>query len=483
MKFEISHLSFVLPETPFHSYAPKMASFSGQLKELGEKAGTGTKKFEHAVLRIRSAIQDGEELADFLLKPIDVRALGVLFVSDVQEDIFLDQSAFSKINKLKPNPSHLFIQNLYQYYLSWYDELENPQTIAKWLKGAMRYKKLLENYHEQILSDNGPKWIANQCIKNKREFNNGLNAWKLSNYASGRFLQVAKQIYYVEQLKNIPANQDHPLLLELQHQATFNARYDEHHLLGHKILQILIGRAPNSGVDDSWLNVIMAIAGDPRVPTTNPKYQNWWQHVDNNLVKKVRGWLSRLDLRLFLEALENYSLGPGHEELRRMFPSRKGFLEGLYDKGLITETRLYLSRGADLYLRNNYKPEHLPIYSMVQNGDRSIIYVQLGDTHIIEGSHSCYLWIYPKLDSSAIVFNHNRPVVSYSDLTQGLSHKMSELDCPPEANITHHPVNFSWQRKAIEVLRRIGVNISAKDVLTQKDYIKYLKKQGRSYVF
>lgn len=480
MKLAINHLPFVLPETPFHGYAKEMISCSGQLKKLGEKAGTGTRKFDNAVSRIRSAIQDGEDLTDFLLKPIDVRALGVLLQSDLQEDIFLNGAVFERINELKPNPSHLFIQNLYQHYLFWYDQLDNPISVAQWLKGAMQYKGLLKGYHEYILSDNGPIWIANQCIKNKREFNNGLYAWELENYASGRFLKVAKQIYFVEQLKKIPVNQDHPLLLELQNKRTFDARYDEHYLLGHKILQILIGRAPKSGIDDSWLNVIMAIAGDPRVPTTHPKFQKWWQIIDPSLNQKVRGWLSRFDLRLFLEALENYSFGFGRGDLKRMFPSRKCFLEGLLNKGLITETRLYLSSGAARYLQNNYKREHLPHFSRVTTGDRSIIHVQMGDSHLIEGSHSCYLWIYPRLDSSAIVFNPNQTNVSYSSLTQGLSDKMAIKGTPSRANITHNPASFSWQRKAIEYLKSIRINISAKDVLSQADYQAYIRRYGVS---
>jgi hypothetical protein len=273
-------------------------------------------------------------------------------------------------------------------------------------------------------------------------------------------------------------NKPHNLLVEVQNKTTFDSRYDERCLVGHKILEILITRAPRVGIDDSWLNVILAIAGDPRVPRTNPKYQKWWLVIDSTLNVKVRGWLSRLDLRLFLEALKNYSFGTGRDNLRRMFPSRKHFLEGLLNKGLISETRLYLSSGAAFYLQQNYNREHLPNFSRVTDGDRSIIYVRMGDVHIIEGSHSCYLWIYPELDSSAIVFDSYNVRVSYSSLTQGLSKKMILKGTPPREKITHNPISFSWQRKAIQTLRRIGVNITAKDVLPRNDYQKYIRKYG-----
>jgi hypothetical protein len=227
----------------------------------------------------------------------------------------------------------------------------------------------------------------------------------------------------------------------------------------------------------------MSIAGDPRVPTTHPNHQKWWSRISESFKNKVKGWLSKMDLRLFLEALENYSLQRGNGEIKRMFPSRKKFLEGLLDKELITNTRLYLAQGAESYLKKNYEPEHLENYnySTIKGDARSIIHVQLGKVHLIEGSHSCYLWIYPKLDPSAIVFNYAKKNVLYDSLTSGMSGKMKRCRTPHKENITHSPVNFSWQRKAIKTLNSIGVKIYPEDVLSQKDYSLYIRKHGMGY--
>ena len=188
--------------------------------------------------------------------------------------------------------------------------------------------------------------------------------------------------------------------------------------------------------------------------------------------------MSRLDLRLFLEELENYSNQSGNSELKRMFPSRKNFLDGLEKKDLISDTRLFLSYGAIQYLRNNYNPEHLPKFSRVTSGDKSIIHVRLGDTHIIEGSHSCYLWIYPRLDPSAVVFDYSKGDVSYHALTGGLNDKMLMKGTPSHANITHSPSNFSWQKKAVTALNEVGIGIKAKDVLSADDYRQYVRYHG-----
>ncbi len=290
-------------------------------------------------------------------------------------------------------------------------------------------------------------------------------------------MTAAKRIYYVEKLKTIAVNQPHEILSEIQRKSVFESRYDEHALLGHKALETLIERAPHGNISDAWLNVILAIGGDPRIPSHHPKYIKWWSHIPSALINKVRGWLSKLDLRLFLEALEAYSESSGKADLKRMYPSRKRFLEGLFDAGLISHTRLYLSYDAARYLKTHYKKEHLPSYSNV-DGDKSIIYVQLGDRHLVEGSHSCYLWVYRSLSSTAIVFNYDKQNVSYYDLTSGMGARMTQEGHAPVDNIQHNPTNFSWQRKAISQLKAINVPITMKQVLTEADYNAFVRRFG-----
>jgi len=479
MKIGLKSLDFILPDKPLDSYSNKLDSLTEDLKSIAKKAGGGSNKFKSAYEDVCSAIYNGRNLAEILDSPIKVRALAVSLLSNLSEDIHLTPDIFREINKLRPNPSSLLIQNMYQYYLKWYDQLANPTEVARWLKDAMDAKGLLKDYHKELLSQNGPKWIAEQCITNTREFSNQLTYLGLENYAAGRFLTVAKSIYYVEQLKTIPVNQPHPLLLELQNRSAFESRYDEHFLLGHKVLQILIKRAPQTEINDSWLNVIMNIAGDPRVPKTHPKYQKWWSAIEPTLQDKVRGWVSSFSLRVFLEALENYSAQPRNDGLKRMFPARKVFLEGLLNKGLITNVKLYLTQGFASYLRQNYKQEHLPNFLRVTTGSISVIYIQLGETHMIEGSHSCQLWIYKALNPTAIVFDDTKVGATYSALTSGLNSKMYGKNNEPLLvdNVVHHPP-LNWQNKAINALNKSGIDITARDVLSINDYQQYKRRYG-----
>lgn len=478
MRMNVNKLDFDLPEAPFGAYPNILKRLSKKIESIGNGAGTNSDKFKHAYNVIIDAVRNDRSLSEVLDEPIKVRALAVALQSEYQEDIKITKNTLASINSVKPNASRLLVLNMYQYYLSLYDGIDSYPDIAEWLMHSMKFKDMLGEFDSDVLGVNGPKWVAEQCIANKREFENQIKFLKLDIYSSGRFMTVAKNIYFVEQLRSIPVNKPHNLLSEVQNRSVFESKYDDEFLLGHKVLEILIKRAPMSGIDDSWLNVIIAIAGDPRVPDSHPKHLKWWAHIDAGLRLKVRGWLSRLDLRLFLEALENYSSQPRQTELKRMFPSRKHFLEGLLDKGFVNGTRLYLSYGAARYLRQNYKKEHLPNFSTVTDGDKSIIHVTLDGAHLIEGSHSCYLWVYKDLDESAIVFDYNKQNVRYSSLTGDMGYLMEQKGTPPVANITHNPSNFNWQHNAIQTLNRIGVGIKAKDVLSREDHLLYKRRYG-----
>ncbi|MEA1967625.1 MAG: EH signature domain-containing protein [Thermodesulfobacteriota bacterium] len=475
MKLNIRQLKFSLPDKPFGHHLEHVQKLENQLKELAGKAGTENEKFRRAYDRLHRNVELDRNLANELDTPIKVRALALMLNTEIGEKLKLTERVLAKIDQLRPRPSSLLIQNLYQYYLTHYDRNDNHHAIAMWLLNALPKRDLKQPFHDQLLGLNGPKWMAQEAISKNREFQNQIVYLGLDKYASGHFMTVANNIYFVEQLRNIPVNQPHDLLREVQKPSVYNRRFDEHLLLGHKVLEILISRAANTKVDDSWRDVVLAIAGDPRVPRSNLKYQKWWSQIDKKLRTVVNGWLSKLDLRLFLEALENFSNLPGKYDLQSMFPSRKKFLEGLEDKKLVTKTRLYLARGAERYLCSQYKKEHLPSYSIVKTTDKSLIYVQLGsgNAHLIEGSHSCRLWIYRHLHDSAVVFDYSKTNVSYPELTQELNSHMREF---AEADIIHNRI--TWQHKALKTLNRIGINIRAQDVLTLEDYKEFKRKFG-----
>jgi hypothetical protein len=480
MQIKLNSLPFNLPEKPFTKAAETFLNLETELKKLVKRAGTDNDKFKIAWRKLYNTVQAKQSIEQALTTKIDIRALGIALTSDFKEKIIITNDVLNKIDKIADKPSTLFIENFFQYYLNDFTKINNIEYASHWLIQARKMRKLTQWYDEKLISSDGAKWVAEQAITKNKDFDQVIHELELDQYQSGDFMESAQRIYYVEQLKSIPANQPNDLLVEVQKKDVYQSRFDQSELLGHKILKILIERAPSENIHESWLNAIMAIAGDPRIPKSHQRYIIWWSHIPAHFIAKVRGWLSRLDLKLFLEALEDFSNSSYDPEMRRMYPSRKRFLEGLYDKKLIQNTRLYMSRKMAHFLKNNYKSEHLPDFSIVADGDKSIIYVDLGDAHILEGSHSCYLWIYKALDPSATVFDYGKTQETYNGLTAGLDRKMWDKGVGALANITHNPANFSWQRKAIETLADLRVPVTIKDVLTPEDYRTYVRRFGAS---
>ena len=478
MRMSLKKLRFSLPDKPFGANAEMLSSLVSDLERITKRAGIDSDKFKRALGKLFQTFQDKRNIEEILDDKIDVRALGITLSTKYKDKIKVTNNVLNRIDEIVDKPSTLFIENFFQYYLNEFNKIENIQYASQWLIRARKSRKLNQWYDESLLSPFGPKWVADLAISKQKHFDQIISELDLNQFQSGEFMESAQRIYYVEQLKNIPVNQPHELLIEVQKPEVYKAKFGGFGLLGHQVLKILIDKAPSENINESWLNVIMAIAGDPRIPKSHQRYITWWSHIPKHFVSKVRGWLSRLDLKLFLEALENFSNTSNDPEMNRMYPSRKRFLEGLYDRKLIQNTRLYMSRKMAYFLKNNYRAEHLPDFSIVADGDKSIIYVDLGDAHIVEGSHSCYLWIYKTLDPSAIVFDYAKTIEFYSGLTSGLDMEMCTKACGAIANITHNPSNFSWQRKAIETLNDLRVSVTIKDVLTPDDYRAFVRRFG-----
>lgn len=476
----LKSLKFNLPDNPFGTNAKILSGLVTDLKKITKGAGKDNDKFKSAWSKLFNAIQNKQSIEQVLVDKVDIRVLGFALTTEYKNQIQITENVLDRIDSIVDKPSSLFIQDIFQYYLNDFDKINNINAVSQWLIKARKARNMNQWYDEELLTPNGAKWVAERAILKRKDFDQVSHDLELDQFQSGQFMEAAQRIYYVEQLKHIPLNQPHELLIEVQKIDVFKSKFDESELLGHKILKVLIERAPSDNIHESWRNVIMKIAGDPRIPKSHQRYITWWSHIPQHLISKVRGWLSNLDLKLFLEALEDFSKSSNDPEMMRMYPSRKRFLEGLYDNKVILNTRLYMSRKMANYLKRNYKAEHLPDFSLVTNTDKSIIYAELPGGHMIEGSHSCYFWVYKELDPSATVFDYGKKQESYDALTMGMGRKMAAKGISPVDYIQHNPTNFNWQRKAVDALRYINVNITMKDVLTTDDYSVFVRRFGAS---
>ncbi len=478
MRIQLRSLRFNLPDNPFGSNAKKLTSLSDELKKLIRRAGKDNDKFKLAWGKLFKAIQDKKSIDKILIDKVDIRALGFVLTTEHKDKIRITEDVLNRIDEIAKKPNSLFIQDLFQYYLNDFNKIDDIKFVSQWLIKARKTRKMNQWYDGNLLSSNGAKWVADLAITKQKDFDQIVHELELDQFQSGQFMESAQRIYYVEQLKSIPVNQPHELLVEVQKPDVFMSKFNESELLGHQILKILIEKAPAHDIHDSWLNTVMAIGGDPRISVSNPRYIRWWSHLSKNSVSKVKGWLSGLDLKLFLEALEDFSYTSYDSDMKRMFPSRKKFLEGLYDKKLIKNTKLYMCKDMAYFLTTKHKKEHLPDFSIVEDGEKSIIYVDLETAHLIEGSHQCQLWIYRTLHDSAPVLQYNKQRKSYRSLTMGLNESMKNYGQGAYDHFTHLPTNFSWQQKAVKSLKDLSVPITMKDILTANDYRAYVRKFG-----
>jgi len=426
------------------------------LKQLSQTAGLKSEKFQLAFRAVQRAILAGN-LPAALTSNIHIRGLAVVLGEAQTSSVPLDQAVFERMDALRAQPGILIVTNLLGYYFKYFDRIPDLYVTANWLKKAIQSRDYDQQIYQQLLSLEGPRWLAQQAISNSKEFLTQVEDLELEMFRAGRFFTQAQFHYYVKKLETIPVNDWNPLLAEVQQENVYKSRFDESGLLGHRILEILIRRAPTHGIHECWRTAIIRIGGDPRVPKTHVNWQKWWSQIDTVLVNKARGWFSELDLKLFLEAMDNYAKQSRKDDLERMFPSRKKFLENLLNKNLILHTRLYLTTQAQNYLRENYDKKDLPNYSTV-SGDKSIVYVQLTGAHLIEGTHSCFLWVYHKLAESALVYDYDQSEASYFELTQNLHSQMRAVGRGSFAKITHSPQ--SWENQAIETLKRLGIDAS-----------------------
>ena len=471
VKLGIKELKFELPENTMTPYCRRMAENTEVIRELGRKSGTGSDRFRDAFGRFLGVLKLRRDIPDALKEAIDICALAIALKRPEGKKIKLDARLFKRIDEIRERPSGLLVESIFSHYLKVYDRLDDLSAVEAWLRKAKTIRGELDNNTTQILSGEGPKWLAESSHEQQVDFDVRVERVGLGNYLSGHFLSTAKNIYYLETLRQLKPGEAHEILYEVQKPEVFESRYSESSLLGHEILRILITRASAQEISEQWMNVIMAIAGDPRVSKNNPRYSKWWGQL-TELIPKVCGWLSKLDLKLFLRALKDFSEQPGNDELKRMYPSRKKFLEGLLKQELVTGTRLFLTSEAEHYVKRHYKAEHLPSYSNVDGGSsKPLIYVSLGARHVIEGTHSCKFWVYEALSESAPVFNYNKTRFTYRELTIGMDEQMwRDQEKGSYAAITH---NGQWQVKAAMALKDVGVEIDASRLLTKADYQTY----------
>jgi hypothetical protein len=347
--------------------------------------------------------------------------------------------------------------------------------------------KTVQEHPGWLLDSRAPATVAAHLTKTRLDLDDYLTEIGVRGSSGGTYAQSIRHALYLDTLRSLdPATSD-PLLTVISEPAVFRAPTPEGGYFGHQLLEVLC--SPSTAPGDGWRDAILRIAGDPRLAHTGD-WTTWWATVDQTIRAKVIGWLSTEDLRLFLAAVEEFAQSNGHDEILRMFPARKYFLEGLLELNLVRETRLFMGTSAWTHLRARLGRKVLSDISPLTGAgapDTAIIFVDCGDFHIIEGSHNFKLWIYNGRPGRLIgdrrrgSFTLNRlrrdvPIDFLAD--RGLSNadiSRSLLQSRWHASVRH---NQKWQQNTLAALRQFGINLPPKLLMNSDTYEKYRRAVG-----
>lgn len=468
-----------------------------QVKHLARTAGESSDKFVDACDRLWFLAKSSKKqnIAEHINSPLMVRALAHMWISKEGfcQKVQLDAELVAALEAVSDRLTRLSVLHLIRAYFSLYDDLgewESLSTLEQLIKRALSrfagqgYSSeiaRLAEHRVELFSENGPVNLVQFSIDNDIDLAVVINRWGLRNYSETRFAKVCRYRYYIETLKTVSPEDKNPVFKEVSLPEVYQSPGNPGMLLGHEIMKVLIDRASEQGIPEHWQETILIIAGDPRVPRTSKNYQKWWEVLGESYVAKVRGWLSRFDLNLFLEIIEEYGRSTNDSDLKRMFPGRKRFLGGLIENGVVVESRLFISRGADFYLRRNYSKEELPNYALVKDTDKSLIYLRVGHCHLVEGSHTCKLWIFPRLPAESNITNYSKEQFSYRELTSKLLDLyLSEAgeSTQYESIVHRNSDRFIWENRAIEFLKDQGVSLDIELLFSKADYQRYKRMYG-----
>ena len=483
-------------------------SWSAQMLErwtvLAKKAATmetetgNNDAFERMLAVLRGMASSGrfDGLPELLRRRITARALSWLWLNDevIASRLLNTRLLAALLDAQQPRLTRMTLQQLAQLYFRRFDRLDEKEGLREILEQSLvqqlnlmppskiatsRADPLvtLRRDGHWLLSLDGPRHLAERVRQGGRELGETFMELGLHGFDDGRYGDICRAHFYLETLRQLHPGESDPVLDELLKPSVSKAPFEGTRRIGHVALEILIDRAGQEP-GEVWQNFILNLAGDPRISSSAVNFREWWQPLGEERIQKVRGWLSKEDLRLFLQAVDQYGLETANTEMQRMFPARKRFLEGLFKLKLIRNTRLLLGSKARQSVKRILGKDVKTSFAEMDGAmsDKAVIYLDCGDFHLVEGSHSFKIWAYLAAPGEALrtyernTFSHYDPTTTvpatYKKLYPGL----------PYDAFVHTP--YTWQNKVFTFLAENGIAVDIEQLLSPEDYRLQLRKFG-----
>lgn len=338
----------------------------------------------------------------------------------------------------------------------------------------------LRTNHAYLFEATGPARLATELLARGQDARAWLRSGHLTAFADTRWGQIVRDVFYLECIRVAdPAQGDHRFLTTITDEVMVRQRTDatdeERLYFGHRVLTALTAKTTRHP-SQAWIETVLAIGGDPRLVQTH-QWQTWWSRVPEENRARAVSWMRGVDLNVFLNAVAHYAEATANETMTRMLERRARFLSGLYEQDRINDLRLILGDDIRRWITRNARVRLVDEARLegTTRQDTAVVYVDCGDFFLVEGSHNFKLHVYVRGAPERIADRRIRSF-SIAELREELPdrhrfrHGADSYDAYPH-------LGFAWVPNTLEFLRRHGVRLDERALLTPNDYAELSRRR------
>jgi hypothetical protein len=471
LTLQLPELSFKIPEHSGLSDIHMFKSLADDFKKLGEGNTPKARWFHKRRQEIMDDLANGVKMKHVIVNSRDIRVLIHLWSTD--HSFFstypISKSYLKQISRIKQNLTPSQIYSLIRLYFYQFDQIKDLKYFCKFIKEHLnhicskrRLSKDITAYCEKkdILFEYGLNSFWNQFnhqeLNLKQYFERCHIPWDHKSF----FAIASKKHLYINPVHQLKPGDLDPVFDILITQDIIHMPFNDEFSIGQSVAMLMMDKASKNTMPDNWRHLIIQMLGDPRIPKSSDQYQKGWAGIPVIYEQQMRKWLSQMDLVVFLEILEEVGKQTGNDMIRRMFPSRKIFLEGIHQTGMIVNTRLFLSSDAIEYMNNRYDAKEQPLFAQINHKNKSLIHIQIGKVHLIEGTHNYSARLLDRLPKEHPITDGQKKKYMLTELTTGIDQAyMSEFKDNTHLYIVPHDIHNAWQRKLIDVFKTFDIHV------------------------
>lgn len=335
-----------------------------------------------------------------------------------------------------------------------------------------------------LLTPDGPRQLAAQLASGGGEPVRWLRSHHLGACVDSRYGRVARDAFHLAWIAAADATRgDHAHLATVTSEVVARQRTDttdqDRQYFGHQVLTALTAKTTRHP-SEAWLEAVTAIGGDPRAQQTDA-WRTWWARVpDENRRRAVR-WMQGVNLRAFLDGVEQYAGETGNVDMQRMLEQRRRLLIGLYEQDRVDDVRLLLGAEIRKWIGRSTTIDHLDmcVYRDTNKQDTAVVYVDCGDFSLVEGSHNFSLHIYAGGPVPQIADRRSRVFLG-TELRGDIPSVFRQRHGQDSYFVVAHQ-GGAWIHKALDYLRQQGVRLDERALMTPNDFADLMRRRAQAW--